>query len=141
MFSDEWNLSHLVHKACVLVQPATFFRRGIFHEVGGFSDTTRTAWDMELWADMALAGASFHRADEFLAVARLHESSITGQAQLRKQRLEDARVVRQKVRGRPELARDRVYSMLHRVRKFSGHPIRTLNQRLFFYSALRRWSL
>jgi glycosyltransferase involved in cell wall biosynthesis len=141
VFSDEWNLAHLIHTACVLVQPATFFRRAIFLEVGGFSDTTRTAWDMELWADMALAGAAFHCVDEFLAVSRLHAASITGSPQLRQQRLEDARVVRQKVRGRPEMTRDRVYSVFHRVRKFSGHPLRTLNQRLFLYSALRRWSL
>ncbi len=141
MFSDRWDLARLVHTACVLVQPATFFRRSIFQQVGGFSDQTRTAWDMELWADMALAGARFHCVDEFLAVGRLHADSISGRSQLRKQRMEDARVVRQKVRGRPEVARDRLYSVLHRVRKFSGHPARTLSQRLFLYSALGRWSL
>lgn len=141
MFSDRWDLSRLVHTACVLVQPATFFRPRIFQRVGGFSEQTRTAWDMELWADMALAGATFHCVDAFLAATRLHPASISGSPYLRKQRLEDARVVRQKVRGRPEAVRDRLHAMLHRVRKFSGHPRRTLSQRLFLYSALRRWSL
>ncbi len=141
MFSDRWDLSRVVHTACVLVQPATFFRSRIFQRVGGFSEQTRTAWDMELWADMALAGATFQCVDAFLAATRLHAASITGNPQWRKQRLEDARLVRQKVRGRPERARDRIHAVLHRVRKFADHPCRTLSQRLFLYSALRRWSL
>ena len=139
--SDRWNLTRFAYDACVLVQAATFFRRSMFQEVKGFNERNQTAWDMELWADMALAGATFHSFDEFLAVYRVHVASITGRPQLRRQRRQDARAVRQKVKGRLETPRDRLYSMLQRIRKFSGHPLRTLHQRLFFYSTLKRWSV
>ena len=139
--SDQWNLTRFAYDACVLVQAATFFRRSRYQQVEGFNEGNRTAWDMELWADLALAGAAFHSFDEFLAVFRLHTASISGRPQSRKQRRQDARAVRQKVKGRLETPRDRLYSILQRIRKFSGHPLRTLNQRLFFYSTLNRWSV
>ena len=139
--SDRWNLTRFAYDACVLVQAATFFRRSRFQQVEGFNEGNRTAWDMELWADLALAGARFHSFDEFLAVYRLHTASITGCLHLRNQRRQDARAVRQKIKGRLETPRDRLYSILQRVRKFSGHPLRTLNQRWFFYSTLNRWSV
>jgi glycosyltransferase involved in cell wall biosynthesis len=141
MFSDRWNLRRFTYDACILVQPATFFRRWRFQQVEGFKETTRTTWDMELWADMALAGATFHSIDEFLAAHRLHAGSISGSLHLRKQRRQDARTVRQKVKGRNEALLDRLYSALHRVCKFSRHPRRTLTQRFFFHSTLGRWSL
>jgi glycosyltransferase involved in cell wall biosynthesis len=139
--SDRWNLARFAYDACVLFQAATFFRRRRFQEVNGFNERNQTAWDMELWADLALAGATFHRFDEFLAVYRVHGASITGRPQLKRQRRQDRRAVRQKVKGRLETPRDRLYSTLHRMRKFSGHPLRTLNQRLFFHSTLNRWSV
>lgn len=139
--SDRWNLTRFAYDACVLVQAATFFRRSKFQEVNGFNERNQTAWDMELWADLALAGATFHWFDEFLAVYRVHVASITGRPQLKRQRRQDARAVRQKVKGRLETPRDHLYSTLLRIRKFSGHPLRTLNQRLFFHSTLNRWSV
>ena len=141
IFSDRWNLTRFAYDACVLVQPATFFRRRAFQQVEGFKERTRTTWDMELWADMAMAGAVFHAFDEFLAAHRLHVDSVTGCPHLRKQRRLDARAVRQRMKGRREALSDRLYSLFHRIRKLSGHPRRTLNQRLFFYSTLHRWSL
>jgi glycosyltransferase involved in cell wall biosynthesis len=139
--SDRWNLTRFAYDACVLVQAATFFRRSRFEQLDGFNEGNRTAWDMELWADLALAGATFHAFDEFLAVYRLHDGSITCRLELRKQRRQDARAVRQKVKGRLETPRDRVLALLQRLRKFSGHPLRTLNQRRFFYATLHRWSV
>ena len=139
--SDRWNLTHFAYDACMLVQAATLFRRRVYDRTAGFNEHNRTAWDMELWADLALAGARFHAFDEFLAVYRLHGASITCRAQLRQQRRQDARAVRQKVKGRRETTRDGVISAFQRLRKFSGHPLRTLNQRWFFYSTLNRWSV
>ena len=139
--SDRWNLRRFAYDACVLVQAATFFRTELFRQTDGFNEMNRTAWDMELWADLALAGARFHQFDEFLAVYRLHERSITCRLELRRQRRQDARAVRQKVKGRIETSGDRFYSIVERIRKFSGHPLRTLSQRLFFYSTLHRWSV
>jgi glycosyltransferase involved in cell wall biosynthesis len=141
IFSDRWNLEHFAHGACVLVQPATFFRRSAFQRIGGFNESTKTCWDMELWADLALAGARFRAVDEFLAAFRLHDRSISGSEHLRRQRRQDALAVRQKMRGHIEAAGDRLYELFHRLRKFSGHPYRTLTQRWFFRSTLHRWSL
>jgi len=139
--SDRFDLKRLASDACVLVQAATFFRSSRFLRIDGFNEANRTAWDMELWADLARAGARFHRFDEYLSVFRLHEQSITCRLELRKQRRRDARAVRQKVKGRVETTGDRVNCLLQRIWKFSGHPLRTLNQRLFFHATLNRWSV
>lgn len=140
-YSDRWHDERFRYGACVLVQPATFFRRGAFERAGGFRDSGSLCWDMELWADMAQAGARFRRIEAFLAAFRLHAASITGRAEMRRRRREHALAVLEKVRGRPASLSDRVLSSLHRLRKFSQHPARTLRQRVFFYSTLDRWSL
>ena len=140
-FSDEWDFQRFAYGACVLLQQATFFRRTMFREVPGFSERSRTCWDQELWGDMALAGARFHLVNEFLAAFRLHPGSITGDAAFRERRLRDARSVLEKVRGRPETAGDRLRSWMFRLRKFSSHPQRTVTQRMYFYSTLKRWAL
>jgi glycosyltransferase involved in cell wall biosynthesis len=141
IFSDRWDVTRFAHGACILVQAATFFRRGAFQRAGGFDTTNRTAWDGQLWADMALAGATFHSIDEPLAVHRIHPASISGDKRLRRQRFHDMSTIQRTLRGRCEIPRDRLYSALYRMRKFVGHPGRTLRQRWFFYSTLRRWSL
>jgi glycosyltransferase involved in cell wall biosynthesis len=141
IFSDRWNLQRFAYGTCVLVQQATFFRRRAFEHAKGFNEQMRTCWDMELWADLARSGASFHGFEEFLAAFRLHSRSITGSPELRQQREQDTRAILQKFRGRREAPRDRVYRVLHRLRKFCGHPRRTFSQRAFCYSALKRWSL
>jgi glycosyltransferase involved in cell wall biosynthesis len=141
LFSDRWHAGRFAHGACVLVQPATFFRRNVFEKVGGFNQANRTTWDLELWADMARAGASFRSVEGFVAAFRLHRESITANRQLRERRLEDTRTILERFRGRRERPQDRLYRFLHRARKFCGHPTRTLSQRAFVYSTLRRWSL
>jgi glycosyltransferase involved in cell wall biosynthesis len=140
-FSDRWSFQRFRYGACILVQQATFFRRNVFEQVNGFREHANTCWDMELWADMALAGATFHSMDEFMAAFRLHAGSITGSAEMRDRRLQDARHVLEQLRGRPETSADRLLHYVHRAIKFSTHPGRTLRQRLFFYSTLKRWSL
>ena len=140
-FSDRWNLAQFTYGACVVVQPATFFRRSTFQRIGGFNETNRTCWDMELWADMALVGASFQTVDEFWAAFRLHPRSISGSPRFREERVRGVRAVLKKMNGQPESARGRLYSLLHRVRKFSRHPRRTIQQRLLINSTLDRWSL
>ncbi|NJD34699.1 MAG: glycosyltransferase [Betaproteobacteria bacterium] len=140
-FSDRWNLKRFSYGACVLLQPATFFRRSIFERVQGFRQKASTCWDMELWADMAMAGATFRTTDRFMAAFRLHPGSITGSAELRKQRRQDSLAVMERARGRPESAGDRLLQFFHRACKFASHPRRTLRQRLYFYSTLQRWSL
>jgi hypothetical protein len=141
IFSDRWDFARFVHGACVLVQPATFFRRDAFARAGGFDEKSRTTWDAQLWGDMALAGAEFRAIDEPLAVHRIHPESISGNAELRTQRFTEASALLRMLGGRCEIPRGRFYSLFYRTHKFFGHPGRTLRQRWFLYSTLRRWSL
>jgi glycosyltransferase involved in cell wall biosynthesis len=141
LFSDPWDLTRFTHGACILIQPATFFRRAAFERVGSFDAGNRTAWDAQLWAEMARAGAKFHTLDEPLAVHRLHSASITGDIRLRRQRSRDGGAIQRLIRGRCGSPLDRVYAWAYRLRKFCGHPGRTLRQRWFVYSTLGRWTL
>lgn len=140
-YSDRWKLSRFRYGACVLVQPSTFFRRTSFDRAGGFRQSGRVCWDMELWADMASHGARFETIDEYLSVFRLHESSITGREDLRALRRQHAREVMEEVRKRPESTADRVLHVLFRALKFGRHPLRSLRQRGFVHDVLNRWSI
>lgn len=141
MVSDRWNLTHFKYGACVLLQPATFFRRSAFERAGGFPETGRVCWDMELWGRLAAAGARFHTLDAFLAGFRLHETSITGRSSLQKRRRDDARAVMAEMRGRPEGPLDRAGHAFFRIAKFCRSPITSLKRRAFVFRALKRWSL
>lgn len=141
LHSDRFTPARFRNGACVLVQPATFFRREAFERAGGFRLSGRLCWDMELWADMATTGAQFRPIDAYLSAFRLHEGSITGRADLGHRRRQHARAVMEELRGRPESSWDRLLHFAHRVLKFSDHPARTLRQRAFVYSELRRWTL
>ena len=139
--SDRWDRGRFVRGACVLFQPATFFRRRCFEHAGGFSTRRQQTWDMDLWATMAESGAVFATLEAALAVHRLHPDSITGSSELRRARRDDARMIRERLLGRQEVLRDRALAWWHRARKFSQHPGRTLSQRVFCYSTLGRWTL
>jgi len=139
-FSDRWNLNRFRYGACVLVQPATFFRRSALAQAEGFKETTKTCWDAELWGDMARAGASFHSVEAFMAAFRLHPESITGNPTFRDLRRRDALKVMHKMGARPQSSITTMLTFLHRAAKFLTHPQRTFRQRLFFYSTLHRWS-
>lgn len=141
IFSDPWNGQRFVHGACVLVQQATFFRRRAFERTAGFNERRKTSWDMELWADLAGAGATFRVFNEFLAAFRLHPESLTGDLQFRTQCQQDTHEILRGVRGRAGTRRDRLLGLYYRLRKFIGHPRRTVSQRLFFRTTLGRWSL
>lgn len=140
-FSDQWNLRRFTYGACVLLQPATFFRRQAFTRAGGFRDSGSVCWDMELWADLATVGARFDSHKAFVAAFRLHRESITGGDAYAARRRRDARAVMAAMRGREETVVDRAWHLVHRVLKFSHHPLRTISQRWFVHSALDRWSL
>ena len=139
VFSDRWSLQRFLYGACVLVQPATFFRRSALAQAEGFKQTTKTCWDAELWGDMAKAGASFHSIEAFMAAFRLHPESISGNPRLRELRRKDASILMQKLGARRQPQVATMLGFLHRAAKFLSHPHRTFRQRLYFYSTLHRW--
>jgi glycosyltransferase involved in cell wall biosynthesis len=142
LFSDRWNLTRFKYGACVLLQPATFFRRAAFHRAGGFPQTGRVCWDMELWARLAATGARFGMLDDvFLAGFRLHDQSITGGTGLQDRRRQDARAVMAEARGRPEGAWDRAGHGFFRAVKFVKSPVRSLKSRAYVVRTLKRWTL
>jgi glycosyltransferase involved in cell wall biosynthesis len=140
-FSDRWDATRFRYGACVLLQPATFVRRAAFHRAGGFRQTGRVCWDMELWSDLARSGARFGTVDTYIAAFRLHDQSITGRPALRRRRIDDSRQVMTEMRGRPEGWMDRAGRAYFRLAKAARHPLRSLQQRFYFYSTLERWSL
>lgn len=141
VYSDRWSRLRFAYGGCVLVQPATFFRRAAFERAGGFRRTGRICWDMELWAAMALHGARFDRVNACLAAFRLHAASITGRRDLQEMRKRHAREVMEEVRGRPEMTSDRVLHLVFRTMKFATHPLRTIRQRTFIRQVLKRWAV
>jgi glycosyltransferase involved in cell wall biosynthesis len=140
-YSDPWNLRHFRYGACVLLQPATFFRRAAFERAGGFRTTGRVCWDMELWADMARTGARFATIETRLAAFRLHPKSITARSDQQARRRRDAREVAAELNGGRQSIADTAFHYWHRALKFARHPRRAVRQRLYFRSTLRRWSL
>ena len=140
-FSDRWHATRFRHGACILFQPATFFRRAAFERAGRFGTLRTLCWDSELWARLAHAGAVFHDSDAFLAAFRLHAGSITGRADLAARRRREARAVFERLNGHPDTLADRLRHYLHRASKLARHPGRMLRQRLFVHAILKRWSL
>jgi glycosyltransferase involved in cell wall biosynthesis len=138
MFSDRWSLLRFKHGACVLLQPATFFRREAFLRAGGFPETGRVCWDMELWAALATSGARFGTLDAHLAAFRLHPKSLTGGTENRHRRRADARAVMAGLQGGRA---SRLGEFFFRALKFGRNPVRSLRRRAFFRSILDRWSL
>lgn len=140
LFSDAWHPGRAAHGACILVQPATLFRREAFERAGGFNERNRTCWDYELWADLAGAGASFHSLDYMVAAYRLHPASVSANLHSMRTRLwSDEEAVRQKLRGRRRLPTDRILEFYHRIRRFCSHPRLSLRQRIFLHQTLGRW--
>lgn len=141
LFSDAWSLRRFAYRPSMLLQQATFFRRSALEKVGGFNESNRSCWDAELVADMALAGARFHRIEGFLGAFRVHGDSITGSARLRDDFRREIRRVREKILGRPETAADRAYALSLRLARFGAHPVRIVGDKRFVRSVLGRWSL
>jgi glycosyltransferase involved in cell wall biosynthesis len=136
--SDRWSLRGLAYGTCILVQPATFVRRRAWERIAGFNEANRTCWDAELLADLAIAGASFHRISRALAASRIHPGSITGSGRPKREGGPDLQRIFAKVMGRRPLARDRIVRAVGRLVKFSRHPHRTALYRLTFWRTLGR---
>lgn len=77
-YSDRFSLRRLAYDGCILLQPATFFRRAIFERSPGFNVANRISWDSEKFLDFGMVGARHALLEQYLATYRLHQESITG---------------------------------------------------------------
>lgn len=100
-YSDKFDLGRHAHGGCILLQPATFFRRELFVRVGGFNALNRVSWDGELFFEFGFAGARHAVLDVFLAGYRVHQASITGE-----NRSQDVRLQLRELRLRRYLGRE-----------------------------------
>lgn len=66
----------LFRQECFLCQPAVFFRRGAYEEVGGLNTALTSAYDYDLWIRLARK-CRFHRIPEVLAYSRMHGGNKT----------------------------------------------------------------
>lgn len=95
-YSDRFDLRRHAHGGCILLQPATFFSRKLFTQVGGFNPENRVSWDSELFFEFGSAGARHATIDAFLAAYRVHRASITGEDRAKdtRKRLRELRLQR-----------------------------------------------
>jgi hypothetical protein len=121
-YSEPFSLKMFAYRACVLVQPSTFFRREVFERVQGFNVENKAIWDGELWVDMALSGARFALVDEVWSGYRLHSQSITSSHKLRQLREENHRRMFRKILGRDSRGGDRLVANACRLGKHLRNP-------------------
>jgi glycosyltransferase involved in cell wall biosynthesis len=133
--STHFTLWRYAFGAANVMQQATFVRRAAFAAVGGFNVDNRAIWDAELLVDLALAGSTFVRVDEYWALFRLHPASISGSGGGTLDPKRAAREGRlapliqanydrlfQKVTGRPRRASDRVIRACARMLQWATDP-------------------
>lgn len=87
-YTDRVSRHRWIYSGCILMQPATFFRRPLYAQAGGFNIDNRISWDIELFNRFIENGARHAVTNEFLAAFRVHASSITGAGQTAQRRLE-----------------------------------------------------
>ncbi len=66
-YSDRFVPFAVLHRAAILMQPSTFFRRSAYLKTSGFDPTNRYDFDTDLWFDMHANGAKFLPATPCLA--------------------------------------------------------------------------
>jgi glycosyltransferase involved in cell wall biosynthesis len=128
-YSDQFRLNRYAYGSSILIQPSTFFRSSAYARTRGFNPANRSAWDAELFVEMALSGARFATTRELWSAYRLHAQSITGSARLRERQLEYDRAQFRRIMGRDRTRLDRIPATLYRLAKYIENP-RDLAQRL-----------
>jgi glycosyltransferase involved in cell wall biosynthesis len=126
--SDRFNLRRCAYGNSVIMQQATFWRRGAFLAAGGFNAANRLSWDGEFWIDLALAGRRFCRVNEYWACFRTHTESITHnfhkpEAAPQHPYVVERRRLFEKAMGRQEVAGDSLPRAVTRIEKWLVDPI------------------
>lgn len=128
VYSDKFNLRSAAYGASLAVQPATFFRAGIFRKVNGFNTDNRSNWDGELLIDMAIANAHIATVNDFFSCYRVHGNSITGTGSLENSHRSHGRKMFEKIMGRPFGEIDIWWQYFYRLKKHLANPRATLER-------------
>jgi len=101
---------HVLQILNYIAQPATFWRRVVYEEVGDFDESLQYAMDYDYWLRV---GQSFrlHTTDRYLAQFRIHPTSKTGSS-ASAQFVSELAIVRRYTRSLPLLAAHRLHSFL-----------------------------
>jgi len=127
-YSDRISRHRWIYSGCILLQPATFFRRSIYERSGGFNIENRISWDIELFHRFIENGARHAVMDEFLAAFRVHPASITGGKNTAERRLTVRdRLLRESL-GRELTARDGAWRVFYRYWRKIANYRDTLNR-------------
>lgn len=60
-----------------LMQPAVFWRRGLYERMGGFEPELRFVGDLDYWLRAAATGARIRHLSEVIAVERIHDQRLS----------------------------------------------------------------
>lgn len=122
-YSDRFSLLMSAYGACILAQQSTFFRSEIFRRVNGFNIDNRSAWDGELFVDMAVVGACFTVVSEFWSQFRIHDEGITGSGKLHALHQPHRERIFRKIMGRDPHQWDRLLAIgVRYIRKIFNLP-------------------
>ena len=125
LYSDRMSLNSCIYGGVILLQPSTFFRRGIFDRAGGFRPENRICWDGELFLEMALAKGKFEVVDEFWSAYRIHSESITGSKSNAIRIRQSHNAIFQRVMGREPRKYDRLIALGYRLLRHILNPMDT----------------
>ena len=74
--TEAFSHARLAH-TCFILQPATFLRRSVVEELGGFDESLFYALDYDLWIRISRSGRELALVDAEWATARMHAGSKT----------------------------------------------------------------
>lgn len=131
-YSRRYSPMRYVYGAATIAQQSTFFKAAAFRRTRGFNVENRTAWDGELWVDLALSGAQFGRIPDLLSAFRVYGGSITGrggQATEAFLQYKDRMFV--KVKGRERRCGDWLVRLMFKVFEYALHPEVAMSRLLY----------
>ncbi len=111
-----------VYGGAQVAQQSTFIRASAFQSIGGFNIHNICGWDGELMLDLAISGEKVIVLDDYLAIFRIYETSISGSGRLWEEHCENRRRYFFKAMGRFPTKSDNIWRAWYRVRKWQKDP-------------------
>lgn len=107
-YSCKYSTFQAIYDACPVMHAATFFRRRVVAEVGGFNVENDASWDGEFLLRAALAGSSIVHLKRPVAALRVYGASISGSGRHAAMVEDLRREIFESTKGRAEFQWERV---------------------------------